>query len=109
MTPKKPEGGMWNSRTTHLHIEQTSPVDLWITSTLSAYRIRSKSFEVSTSVWKIASFSIKIISADAGNRESPAAAQRHSRAGARDIDIFGDPLLVAVSCSVRTGCLWITP
>jgi hypothetical protein len=35
MTPKKPEGEMWNSRTTHLHIEQTSPVDLWITLTLS--------------------------------------------------------------------------
>ena len=75
----------------------------------AAYKTRAKSFEVSMSVWKIASFSIKIISADAGNRESPAAAQRRSRAGARDIDIFGDPLLVAVSCSVRTGCLWITP
>ena len=28
---------------------------------------------------------------------------------ARDIDIFGDPLVVAVSCSAGTGCLWITP
>jgi hypothetical protein len=36
----------------------------------AAYKIRAKSFEVSTSVWKIAPFSIKIISADAGNRES---------------------------------------
>jgi hypothetical protein len=106
---QKLEGGMRNSRTTHLRIEQTSPVDMWITSTLStdgncqptqppkpaqlgfmmslvtvgvlilsalsivcfaAYKIRAKSFEVSTSVWKIASFSIKIISADAENRES---------------------------------------
>jgi hypothetical protein len=35
----------------------------------AAYKIRAKSFEVSTSVGKIASFSIKIISADAENRE----------------------------------------
>jgi hypothetical protein len=31
----------------------------------AAYKIRARSFEVSTSVWRIASFSIKIISADA--------------------------------------------
>jgi hypothetical protein len=36
----------------------------------AAYKIRAKSFEVSTSVGKIASFSIKIISADAENPES---------------------------------------
>jgi len=36
----------------------------------AAYKIKAKSFEVSTSAWKIASFSIKIISADAGNLES---------------------------------------
>lgn len=36
----------------------------------AAYKIRAKSFEVSTSVGKIASFSIKIISADTENRES---------------------------------------
>jgi hypothetical protein len=36
----------------------------------AACKIRAKSFEVSTSVWKIASFSIKIISADGENRES---------------------------------------
>jgi hypothetical protein len=36
----------------------------------AACKIRAKSFEVSTSVWKIASFAIKIISADGENRES---------------------------------------
>jgi hypothetical protein len=36
----------------------------------AAYKIRAKSFEVSTSVGKIASLSIKIISADAVSRES---------------------------------------
>jgi hypothetical protein len=36
----------------------------------AAYKIRAKSFEVSTSVWKIASLSIKIISADAVRSES---------------------------------------
>jgi hypothetical protein len=36
----------------------------------AAYKIRAKSFEVSTSVGKIASFSIKIISADAESCES---------------------------------------
>ena len=36
----------------------------------AAYKIRAKSFEVSTSVGKVASFSIKIISADATSRES---------------------------------------
>jgi hypothetical protein len=36
----------------------------------AAYKIRAKSFEVSTSVGKIASISIKIISADAVSRES---------------------------------------
>ena len=100
----------YNAYTTHLDIEQTSPVDLsdtfdviyrsalasgyvlpngaqlgfmmslvavgvLILSALSivcfaAYKIRAKSFEVSTSVGKIASFSIKIISADAESRES---------------------------------------
>jgi hypothetical protein len=35
----------------------------------AAYKIRAKSFEVSTSVGKVASFSIKIISAGAENRE----------------------------------------
>jgi hypothetical protein len=35
----------------------------------AAYKISAKSFEVSTSVGKIASFSIKIISADVENRE----------------------------------------
>lgn len=32
------QGEIQNSRTTHLHIKQTSPVDLWITSTLSTGR-----------------------------------------------------------------------
>ena len=36
----------------------------------AAYKISAKSFEVSTSVGKIASFSIKIISADAEDCES---------------------------------------
>src|SRR5882672_12136210 len=36
----------------------------------ASYKIRAKSFEVSTSVGKIASFSIKIISADAESCES---------------------------------------
>ncbi len=36
----------------------------------AAYKIRAKSFEVSTSVGKVASFSIRIISADARSRES---------------------------------------
>ena len=36
----------------------------------AAYKIRAKSFEVSTSFGKIASFSIKIISADAEECES---------------------------------------
>jgi hypothetical protein len=36
----------------------------------AAYKVRAKSFEVSTSVGKIASFSIKIISADAEDCES---------------------------------------
>lgn len=35
----------------------------------AAYKIRAKSFEVSTSVGQIASLSIKIISADAVSRE----------------------------------------
>jgi hypothetical protein len=36
----------------------------------AAYKIRAKSFEVSTSVGKIAAFSIRIISADAEDCES---------------------------------------
>jgi hypothetical protein len=36
----------------------------------AAYKIRAKSFEVSTSVGKVASFPLKVISADAGSRES---------------------------------------
>jgi len=51
----------------------------------AAYKIRAKSFEVSTSVGKIASLSIKIISADGDGREP---ARDHVELLGRDTPAF---------------------
>jgi tetrahydromethanopterin S-methyltransferase subunit F len=73
----------------------------------AAYKIRAKSFEVSTSVGKIASLSIKIISADAVSRESVRdrveLLGRDARSSAGDeASLPSGPLMPPLVCGLKT-------
>ena len=72
----------------------------------AAYKIRAKSFEVSTSVGKIVVISIKIISADAESRESARdggeIVGRNTRPSAGDeVSLPNGPLMPPLICGLK--------